>query len=72
MPQSRTVGFIWDEGQIFLGIDDQIVTSYTNDMMTISILQSQSGELLGFSYETEDEAGEVVLTRSGSQTEFNK
>ena len=72
MPRKQNIGFIWDEGQIFLGIDDQIVTSYTNDLMTISILQSNSGELLGFSYETDDEAGEVVFTRSGSQTEFNK
>ena len=62
MPRKSQFGFIWEEGQIFLGVNDKVVTSYTNKLMTISIIQNNDGTLEGFSYETPTESGEVDLT----------
>lgn len=69
MPRKSTFGFIWDEGQVFLGMEDQVITSYSNDDMTISIMQDNSGNLVGLAYETELESGDIVFGKNGSRTE---
>jgi len=62
MPRKSTSGFIWSEAQMFIGVDGAIVTSYTNDDLTVSFAQDGGGKLLGFVYETEETRGEVSFT----------
>lgn len=62
MPRKSTSGFIWSEAQMFIGVDGHIVTSYTNNDLTISFAQDNEGNLLGFVYETEETKGEVTFT----------
>ena len=61
MPRKSTSGFIWDEAQMFIAVDGHIVTSYTNDDLTVSFAQDSKGTLLGFVYETEETRGEVTF-----------
>ena len=63
MPKNRSSQFFkWDEAQAFLGSKDgSILTSYTNDQITISFEQDAQGNLTGFVWETEDESGTVEL-----------
>ena len=62
MPRKRnTGGFIWDEGQCFFGADGHVVTSYTHNQLTLSIVQNESGKLIGLTYETDDQSGDIVF-----------
>ena len=62
MPRKSLSGFIWDEAQMFIAVDGHIVTSYTNNDLTISFAQDSEGKLHGFVYETEETRGEVTFT----------
>lgn len=57
MPK-RQKFFVWEEAQAFLG-DKQghVLTSYTNNKLTISFEQDSEGNLTQMVWETEDESG---------------
>lgn len=55
--------FTWDEAQCFVDAGGDIATSYTNDLITITFLQDPEGELIGFSYETEDTDGTITFEK---------
>jgi len=63
MPKNRSNKFFrWEEAQAFLGSEDgSILTSYSNEQLTISFEQDAQGNLTGFVWETEDESGTVEL-----------
>ena len=52
-------GFIWDEGQCFFGVEGNIVTSYSNEHLTMSFVQDKEGNLIGITYETDDKSGDI-------------
>jgi len=55
----RSGFFIWDDAQCFIGAEGLVATSYTNEHVTLTFAQSPDGTLTGFTYETENTAGEV-------------
>ena len=66
MPRKSTSAFVWEDAQCFFGVDDHIVTSYTNELLTLSIVQSKSGELVGITYETDEDEGTIELGKNVS------
>jgi len=54
---------VWEEAQAFLG-DKQghVLTSYTNDTLTISFEQDSEGNLTQMVWETEAESGSHEFT----------
>ena len=61
MPRKSKWGFVWEEAQCFFGVEDTIVTSYTNDQLTLSIVQDNTGKLLGLTYETDETSGDIIF-----------
>lgn len=53
--------FIWDEAQCFIGSDKEVATTYMNEHITMTFLQSGDGTLVGIAYETENDEGNITL-----------
>lgn len=68
MPKQSDSAFVWEDAQCFFQVEGHIVTSYTNELLTLSIVQDSSGELVGITYETDEEHGEIVLGEKKSHT----
>lgn len=68
MPKYSSSAFVWEDAQCFFGADNHIITSYTNDLLTLSIVQTKSGELVGITYETDEDEGTITLGEKTSQT----
>jgi hypothetical protein len=70
MPRKRNNGlFTWDEAQCFVGMDNVIATSYTNEHLTITFVQDGEGKLTHFAYETDDTDGEVQVHLNKKENE---
>lgn len=62
MPKQKKF-FVWDEAQAFLGDKDgHVLTSYTNDKLTISFEQDSNGDLTQMVWETEEDSGSHTFT----------
>ena len=68
MSLTSTSAFVWEDAQCFFGVDNHIVTSYTNELLTLSIVQDKSGELVGITYETDEDEGTIELGKKVSET----
>ena len=62
MPRKYKESFFkWDEAQCFIGADGHIATTYTNDHITMTFMQSGTGELVGIAYETDSIEAHIEL-----------
>lgn len=57
---SKSKFFVWDTAQAFLGNEKgEVLTCYSNDLITMSFEQNGAGELTAFVWETDGDSGEV-------------
>jgi len=55
--------FVWSEAQAFLGDKSgHVLTSYSNDKLTISFEQDADGNLTQMAWETDEESGSHNFT----------
>lgn len=60
--------FVWSEAQAFLGDNKgHVLTSYSNDKLTISFEQDSDGNLTQMAWETEAESGSHDFTPTTPQ-----
>ena len=61
MPKNKNSKFfVWDQAQAFLGNEKgDVLTCYSNDLITMSFEQDGQGRLTAFVWETDGDSGEV-------------